>query len=53
MQQFPENKIYLHYTWPVFATKFREIFQKSKLTYHLGKESEKWLADPNMSYQPQ
>ena len=36
-----------------FTTKFREIFQKTKLTHHTGKESRKWLAGPDMSYWPQ
>ena len=36
-----------------FTTKFREIFQKTKLKHTTGKESRKWLAGPNMSYWPQ
>ena len=36
-----------------FTTKFREIFQKSKLTHHSGKESKTWLAGPNIKYWPQ
>ena len=36
-----------------FTTKFREIFQKTRLTHHSGKESKKWLGGPNMSYWPQ
>ena len=36
-----------------FKTKFREIFQKTKLTHHSGKESKTWLAGPNMRYWPQ
>ena len=36
-----------------FTTKFREIFQKTKLTHHSGKESKTWLAGPNMRYWPQ
>ena len=36
-----------------FTTKFREIFQKTKLTHHSGKESRQWLARPEMSYWPQ
>ena len=36
-----------------FTTKFREIFQKTKLTHHSGKESKTWLAGPNMKYWPQ
>ena len=35
-----------------FTTKFREIFQKTKLTHHSGKESKTWLASPNMKYWP-
>ena len=33
-----------------FTTKFREIFQKTRLTHHSGKESNKLLGGPNMSY---
>ena len=36
-----------------FKTKFREIFQKTKLKHTTGKESRRWLAGPNMSYWPQ
>ena len=36
-----------------FRTKFREIFQKTKLTHHSGKESKTWLAGPNIKYWPQ
>ena len=36
-----------------FTTKFREIFQKTKLTHRSGKESKTWLAGPNMKYWPQ
>ena len=36
-----------------FTTKFREVFQKTKLTHHSGKESKTWLAGPNMRYWPQ
>ena len=36
-----------------FTTKFREIFQKTRLTHHSGKESKKWLGGANMSYWPQ
>ena len=36
-----------------FTTKFREVFQKTKLTHHSGKESKTWLAGPNMKYWPQ
>ena len=36
-----------------FTTKFREAFQKTKLTHHSGKESKTWLAGPNMKYWPQ
>ena len=36
-----------------FTTKFREIFQKTKLTHHSGKESKTWLAGPNIKYWPQ
>ena len=36
-----------------FTTKFREIFQKTKLTHRSGKESKTWLAGPNMRYWPQ
>ena len=36
-----------------FTTKFREIFQKTKLTHHSGKESKIWLAGPNIKYWPQ
>ena len=30
-----------------FTTKFREIFQKTRLTHHSGKESKKWLGGRN------
>ena len=36
-----------------FTTKFREIFQKTKLTHHSGKQSKTWLAGPNIKYWPQ
>ena len=36
-----------------FTTKFREIFQQTKLTHHSTKESHQWLAGPNMKYWPQ
>ena len=36
-----------------FKTKFREIFQKTKLTHRSGKESKTWLAGPNIKYWPQ
>ena len=36
-----------------FTTKFREIFQETKLTHHSGKESKTWLAGPNIKYWPQ
>ena len=36
-----------------FTTKFREIFQKTKLTHHSGKKSKTWLAGPNIKYWPQ
>ena len=36
-----------------FTTKFRQIFQKTKLTHRSGKESKTWLAGPNMKYWPQ
>ena len=36
-----------------FTTKFREIFQKTKLTHHSRKESKTWLAGPNIKYWPQ
>ena len=36
-----------------FTTKSKEIFQKTRLTHHSGKESKKWLPGPNMSYWPQ
>ena len=36
-----------------FTTTFREVFQKTKLTHHSGKESKTWLAGPNMRYWPQ
>ena len=36
-----------------FTTKFREIFQKTKLTHRSGKESKTWLGGPNMRYWPQ
>ena len=36
-----------------FTTKFREIFQKTKLTHRSGKESKTWLARPNIKYWPQ
>ena len=36
-----------------FTTKFREIFHKTKLTHHSGKESKTWLAGPNIKYWPQ
>ena len=36
-----------------FTTTFREIFQKTTLTHHTGKESRQWLASPEMSYWPQ
>ena len=36
-----------------FRTKFREIFQKTKLTHHSGKESKTLLAGPNIKYWPQ
>ena len=35
------------------AAPFREVFQKTKLTHHSGKESKTWLAGPNMKYWPQ
>ncbi len=48
------NEINIYVT-PVqyFTTKFREIFQKTKLTHRTGKESKKWLSGPDMSYWPQ
>ena len=36
-----------------FTTKFREIFQKTKLTHRSGKESKTWQGGPNMKYWPQ
>ena len=36
-----------------FTSKFREIFQKIKLTHRSGKESKTWLAGPNIKYWPQ
>ena len=36
-----------------FTTKFREIFQKTKLTHHSSKQSKTWLAGPNIKYWPQ
>ena len=36
-----------------FKTKFREIFQETKLTHRSGKESRTWLAGPNKKYWPQ
>ena len=36
-----------------FTTKFREIFQKTRLTHDSRKESKKWLGGPHMSYWPQ
>ena len=36
-----------------FTTKFREMFQKTKLTHLSGKESKTWLAGPNIKYWPQ
>ena len=36
-----------------FTTKFREVFQKTKLRHTSGAESKQWLAGPNMKYWPQ
>jgi len=36
-----------------FTTKFREIFQKTKLRHTSGTESKHWLGGPDMKYWPQ
>ena len=36
-----------------FTTKFREIFTKTKISHKTGKESRKWLNQPNMDHWPQ
>ena len=36
-----------------FTTKFREIFTKTKISHKTGKESRKWLNQPNMDHLPQ
>ena len=36
-----------------FQTKFREIFQKTKIRHTSGSESKRWLAAQNMIYWPQ
>ena len=36
-----------------FKTRFREIFQKTKLKHITGVEAKHWLAAPNMKYWPQ
>lgn len=36
-----------------FKTKFRPIFQNTKLRHTSAKESKKWLSAPNMTYWPQ
>ena len=36
-----------------FKTKFREIFQKTKLRHTSGAESHRWLRGPDMKYWPQ
>ena len=51
-QIFDQLKIYVTPD-QYFTTKFREIFQKTKLTHHSEKESKTWLAGPNMRYWPQ
>ena len=54
MKQIFNDKINIYVTPDqYFTTKFREIFQKTKLTHHSGKESKTWLAGPNMKYWPQ
>ena len=54
MKQIFNDKINIYVTpGQYFTTKFREIFQKTKLTHRSGKESKTWLAGPNMKYWPQ
>ena len=36
-----------------FVTKFREIFQKTKIRHTSASESKRWLGGPNMIYWPQ
>ena len=36
-----------------FVTKFRNIFQQTRLTHTASAESKNWLAGPNMKYWPQ
>ena len=36
-----------------FVTKFRDIFQQTRLTHTSSAESKTWLAGPNMKYWPQ
>ena len=36
-----------------FVTKFRDIFQQTRLTHTASAESKTWLAGPNMKYWPQ
>ena len=51
-QIFDQLKIYVTPD-QYFTTKFRQIFQKTKLTHRSGKESKTWLAGPNMKFWPQ
>ena len=47
-----ENKIYATPD-EFFVTKFRDIFQKARLTHTASAEAKTWLRGPNMGYWPQ
>jgi len=47
-----EIKIYVTHD-QYFTTKFREIFQKTKLRHTSAAESKHWLGEPDMKYWPQ
>ena len=36
-----------------FVTKFRDIFQQTRLTHRTSAKAKTWLGDPNMKYWPQ
>ena len=47
-----ENRIYATPD-EFFVTKFRDIFQQTRLTHTASAETKKWLRGPNMGYWPQ
>ena len=50
---FNEDKKIYPTTEEFFVTKFRNIFQQTRLTHTASAESKTWLAGPNMKYWPQ